>query len=106
MGGHSRAALTRAGRIADGWLAQQSLLALEPADLVSAAALMREAATAAGRDPAAFEVVLRIVDSTGRAGDVARQLPALAAAGVTEVIVDLAWDGDLAEQHATLTEGL
>jgi probable F420-dependent oxidoreductase len=104
MGGHSRAALTRAGRIADGWLAQQSLLELAPDELEAAAALMREAAIAAGRDPATFEVVLRIVDSTGKAGDVARHLPALAAAGVSEVIVDLAWDGDLAEQHATLNE--
>jgi probable F420-dependent oxidoreductase len=102
MGGHSRAALARAGRIADGWLAQQSLLELAPDELAAGVASMRESATAAGRDPSGFELVLRIVDSTGEADDVARHLPALAAAGVTEVIVDLAWDGDLAEQYATI----
>jgi probable F420-dependent oxidoreductase len=103
MGGHSRAALTRGGRIADGWLAQQSLLELAPDELAAGAALMREAAVAAGRDPSGFELVLRIVDSTGKAGEVARHLPALAAAGVSEVIVDLAWDDvDLAGQYATL----
>jgi probable F420-dependent oxidoreductase len=102
MGGHSRVALARAGRLTDGWLGQQALPEIDTGELVSAAALMRESATAAGRDAAALEVVLRVVQSAGRAGELAQRIPALAAAGVDEVIVDLDWDGDLEAQHALL----
>jgi probable F420-dependent oxidoreductase len=105
MGGHSRAALTRAGRVADGWLGQQSLPEIDTGELVAAATLMRETAAAAGRDPAGLEVVLRIVQTAGQAGEVARRVPALAEAGVDEIIVDLDWDGDLDAQHATLRVG-
>ena len=69
---------------------------------MTAAALMRETATAAGRDPAKLEVVLRIVQTAGQAEEIARQIPALAAAGVDEIIVDVDWDGDLDAQHAIL----
>jgi hypothetical protein len=48
--------------------------------------------------------VLRLVQSAGKADEVARQIPALAAAGVDELIVDLDWDGDLVAQHAILRE--
>jgi probable F420-dependent oxidoreductase len=102
MGGHSRVALARAGRLTDGWLGQQSLPEIDTDELVAAAALMRESATAAGRDAAGLEVVLRIVQSAGRADEVARRIPELAAAGVDEVIVDLDWDGDLGAQQALL----
>jgi probable F420-dependent oxidoreductase len=85
MGGHSRAALTRAGRVADGWLGQQSLPEIDTGELVAAAALMRETA--------------------GQAEEIARQIPALAAAGVDEIIVDLDWDADLDAQHAILRQG-
>ena len=106
MGGHSRAALARAGRRRPtAGSGQQSLPEIDTDELVAAAALMREAAGAAGRDPAA---------PRGRAAhrrrppggptSVARQIPALAAAGVDEIIVDLDWDGDLDAQHAILRE--
>lgn len=94
IGGHSEAALRRAGRLGDGWLAQQSLAQLEPGELEASAAVMRAAATEAGRDPAALQVVLRVVEAAGRSDELARRLPALAAAGVDEVVVDVAWDGD------------
>jgi probable F420-dependent oxidoreductase len=102
MGGHSRVALARAGRLTDGWLAQQSLPEIDTDELVAAAALMREAAAAAGRAGASLEVVLRVVQSAGGAEEVARRIPALAAAGVAEIIVDLDWDADLASQHDLL----
>jgi probable F420-dependent oxidoreductase len=102
MGGHSKAALSRAGRLTDGWLGQQSLDEIDTVELQSAAALMREAAVGAGRDPDPLEVVLRIVQSQDRIDAIARRLPALAAAGVDEVIVDLDWNGDLDAQHAML----
>ena len=43
--------------------------------------------------------------SAGHADEIARRIPALAAAGVDEIIVDLDWDGDLDAQHATLRAG-
>jgi probable F420-dependent oxidoreductase len=94
VGGHSRAALRRAGRIGDGWLAQQSLDELDPDELVAGISTMRAAAAAAGRDSGALELVLRIVGSAGRGDDVAGELPRLAAAGVSEIIVDAEWDAD------------
>jgi probable F420-dependent oxidoreductase len=54
IGGHSRAAARRAGRIGDGF---QPLGVAGPA-LQSLLALMRDEASAAGRDPAALEVSL------------------------------------------------
>jgi probable F420-dependent oxidoreductase len=99
VGGHSQAALRRAGRLGDGWLAQQSLDGLDTAELGAAAGVMRAAALEAGRDADALEVVLRIVDSAARSEEVARQLPALARAGVDEVIVDFTADVDLAADY-------
>ena len=89
VGGHSPAALRRAGRIGDGWLAQQSLPALDPDELARAVAVMRAAAVEAGRDDAALDVVLRIVEASGRSEELAARLPELASAGVGEIIVDV-----------------
>jgi probable F420-dependent oxidoreductase len=103
MGGHSPAALRRAGRLADGWLGQQSLSELEPDALAAAATAMRAAAEEAGRDAGELQVVLRLVDSAGRADEVAAALPALAGAGVDEIVVNVDWArGDAAEAHARM----
>ena len=102
IGGHSPAALRRAGRIAQGWVAHQSLDDLDPAELAAGAAAMREAAADAGRAPGDCEVVVRLVDSAGRPDDVAAALPALRRAGVDEVIVNVDWEADAAEQYARL----
>lgn len=88
VAGHSPVALRRAGRIGDGWLAQQSLPELDPAALAVEIGQVRSAAVAADRDPDALTVVLRLVGSADRAAEAAAALPALAAAGVAEVIVD------------------
>jgi len=106
MGGHSPVALRRAGRVADGWLAQQSLTALDPGALEPAIAAMRAAAEDEDRDPAGLEVVLRVVDSAGRADDLAEALPALAAAGVDEVVVTVDWEADVAAQLDRMREGV
>ncbi|HZO97566.1 MAG TPA: TIGR03619 family F420-dependent LLM class oxidoreductase [Gaiellaceae bacterium] len=92
VGGHSRAALRRAGELGDGWLGQQSLDELDPAELAAARAAMARAARDAGRDPDGLEVVLRVVGAAGRAGELARRLPELERAGVGEVIVDVDWE--------------
>jgi probable F420-dependent oxidoreductase len=54
IGGHSRAAARRAGRLGDGF----PPLGVTGPQLASLIALMREEASAAGRDPAAMEVSL------------------------------------------------
>ena len=88
VGGHSLVALRRAGRIGDGWLAQQAVPDLDPHQLAAEIELVRAAATAAGRAPAELRIVLRLVSSVGRLGVVADRLADLAAAGVHEIIVD------------------
>ena len=91
VGGHSKVALGRAGRLGDGWLAQQSLGELDADELRSGIRAMQSAAREAGRDPEALRTVLRIVDSAGRSEELAAALPELENAGVDEVIVDVDW---------------
>ncbi|HWV84557.1 MAG TPA: hypothetical protein VNZ62_03855, partial [Capillimicrobium sp.] len=70
-------------------------------------AAVREAAAGAGRDPDSLRIVLRIVESEGRAAEVARHLPGLARAGVQEVIVDLDWEtGDHREAHDAMEHAI
>ena len=103
MGGHSPAALRRAGRLAAGWLAQQSLSELDPDALETGSNAMRAAAEEAGRNPDDARVVLRLVESAGRAGEIAAALPALADAGVDEIIVNVDWeDEDAAGQYTRM----
>ena len=106
IGGHSPTALRRAGGLADGWLAQQSLSALDPEALATAVRSMRAAAEEADRDPATLQVVLRLVDSAGRGAEVAAAVPALAEAGVEEIVVNIDWDaGDPARELARMRAG-
>lgn len=99
IGGHSPAALRRAGRVGEGWLAQQAAGALDPERLARDAT----AIAAAAPGGAAPRVVLRVVESLGRADLVAERLGELAEAGVDEVIVDVPPDAAGAERaHAAL----
>lgn len=105
IGGHSGVALRRAGRVGNGWLAQQALPALAPEDLVGPIEAIRAAAVEAQRDPASLQVVLRIVESAGRSDELARRLPELAAVGVDEIIVDVSLEnGEAPEVYAELSE--
>ena len=88
VGGHSPAALRRAGRLGDGWLAQQSVGDLDLAALAGGIAEVRRAAEECGRDPDGLRVVLRVAESGGRAAEVAARIPELVAAGVHEIVVD------------------
>ena len=107
IGGHSRVALRRAGRVGDGWLAQQSLPALAPDELAGPIEVMRAAASEAGRDPASLQVVLRIVEAAGRSDELAVRLPELEAAGVDEIIVDVSLEnGEAADVYARLREAV
>jgi probable F420-dependent oxidoreductase len=104
LGGMSRAAMERAGRLADGWITSSR------ADLSAigeAAAVIREAASAAGRDPQALRIVCRGVVLAGteaKGPDGGRRLLSgsfaqiredadwLGEQGVTELFYDLNWD--------------
>jgi probable F420-dependent oxidoreductase len=73
IGGHSKAAASRAGRLADGFFpargASPELLAI-----------VRSAAEAAGRDPHSIEITASMPDDPA-------ELPALAARGISRVLV-------------------
>jgi probable F420-dependent oxidoreductase len=106
LGGMSRPAMERAGRIAEGWITSSR------ADLTKiseAAGVIREAAAAAGRDPDAVRIICRGVVLAGplnaeaKGPDGRRLLSGsyaqiredaawLAEQGVTELFYDLNWD--------------
>ena len=98
LGGHSPAALRRAGRVGDGWIGQQAVPDLDPDALADDVRTIRRSAASVGRDPARIRIVLRLVDSVGRHQRIAELLPALATAGVDELIVDL--DGRIVAEAA------
>ena len=89
IGGHSERALRRAGALADGWLGQQAATAFDRVTLDREIDIVRAAAEHIGRDPKRLQIVLRIVESAGRADIVADALAHLAEAGVDEIIVDV-----------------
>jgi len=73
IGGHSRPAARRAGRLGDGFFPARGA----PAELI---AIAREAAQAAGRDPAKLEITASLPDDLA-------ELDALERMGVTRVLV-------------------
>jgi len=104
LGGMSRPAIERAGRIADGWITSSRA---DLSKISEAADVLREAAAAAGRDPAALRIVCRGVVLAGdeaKGPDGGRRLLSgsfaqilqdtawLAEQGVTELFYDLNWD--------------
>lgn len=91
VGGTTRAALRRAREHGDGWLGIQSFDRLDVASLAAATEQV-----GGGRK------VLRLVGSTGHSADVARVMPQLADAGITDVVVDIDWDEDVVEQAERL----
>jgi probable F420-dependent oxidoreductase len=104
LGGMSRPAMERAGRMAEGWITSSR------ADLTKiseAAGVIREAAATAGRDPDAVRIICRGVVQAGaeaKGPDGSRRLLSgsyeqiledaewLAGQGVTELFYDLNWD--------------
>jgi len=101
MGGAADVALRRIGRIADGWISSSRT---DLATIGQSIDLIRSAASEAGRDPGALRFVTRgvvrlgsfaptdRVPLQGSADQIRSDLEALAAAGVTEVFLDLNWD--------------
>jgi probable F420-dependent oxidoreductase len=104
LGGMSRPAMERAGRIADGWITSSRADLSAIGDAIS---VIRAAASAAGRDPGALRIVCRGVVLAGaeaKGPDGGRRLLSgsfaqilqdtawLGEQGVTEVFYDLNWD--------------
>jgi len=104
LGGSAQPALQRAGRLADGWVSSsgQDLRSMR-----EAVAVVHAAAEAAGRDPAALRIVARGVvrlrpgsrpdrrPLTGSLEEIRSDCADLAAAGVTEMFVDLNFDREI-----------
>lgn len=107
LGGSAERPLRRAGRLAAGWLSRS---ATDLSRIREQITIVRDAAEAAGRDPAALRVVVRGVVRAGTADTAARDDSGerlrlsgsyeqiredtawLAEQGVTEVFYDLNWD--------------
>ena len=104
LGGMSRPAMERAGRIADGWITSSRA---DLSKISEAVAVIGEAASAAGRDPDAVRIVCRGVVLAGEEAsdpDGGRRLLSggfeqiredaawLGEQGVTELFYDLNWD--------------
>ena len=104
LGGMSRPAIERAGRIADGWITSSRADLSKISEAVGA---IKEAAAAAGRDPGALRIVCRGVVLAGeeaKGPDGGRRLLSgsfaqiredaawLGEQGVTELFYDLNWD--------------
>jgi alkanesulfonate monooxygenase SsuD/methylene tetrahydromethanopterin reductase-like flavin-dependent oxidoreductase (luciferase family) len=112
LGGMSRAAMERAGRLAEGWITSSR------ADLTKiseAAQVIRAAAAAAGRDPDAVRIICRGVvlagaEAKGPDGDrrllsgsyaqILQDTAWLAGQGVTELFYDLNWDPQIGNPEA------
>ncbi|MCW2538803.1 MAG: family F420-dependent class oxidoreductase [Frankiales bacterium] len=106
LGGSVDAALRRVGRLADGWISssRQNL-----SDIGSAVRLIKDAASAAGRDAEQLRIVVRGVAKLtassaggasrkplqGNASDIAGDLERLAEQGVTEVFLDPNFDPEI-----------
>ncbi len=82
VGGHSKAAARRAGRLGDGYYPVSRGSSAELAELF---ALARSTATDAGRDPAAIEMTTGGSAATGRIG--ADEIRALADIGADRILV-------------------
>ncbi|MHB8611399.1 MAG: TIGR03619 family F420-dependent LLM class oxidoreductase [Candidatus Dormibacteraceae bacterium] len=95
IGGMSRQAQERAGRVADGWLAQYSLENLSESGIADGIAALRQAGAEARRPQAeldGFRVVVRVTGADRKLDVLATKLESLASAGATELIVDVDWD--------------
>src|SRR5579862_5759523 len=88
LGGMSRPAMERAGRIADGWITSSRA---DLSKIGEAAAVIRDAAQAAGRDPGAVRIVCRgvvLADAQEKGPDGGRRL---LSGGFAQIREDTAW---------------
>ena len=106
LGAAARAALRRIGRQADGWISSSQA---DLSRIDESIAVVRDAASAAGRDPDRLRFVCRGVVKvrddergplTGTLDEIRHDLADLAAKGVTETFVDLNFDPEIGSPDA------
>jgi probable F420-dependent oxidoreductase len=109
LGGAAPPALRRAGRLAQGWISSSGT---DLSTIGTSIAIVRDAATAAGRDAAALRFVTRGVVRVREAGQEQRRplsgsleeirgdLAVIASQGVTELFVDLNFDREIGSPEA------
>jgi probable F420-dependent oxidoreductase len=109
LGGGAEKALQRVGRIADGWISSSKFPA---GDVPAAVATIRDAASAAGRNPESLRIIirgsLRLRETnnaddptmTGTAEKIKADLAAYAEGGATEVFLDLNFDEEIGNPDA------
>ena len=113
LGGMSQPAMERAGRMADGWITSSRA---DLAKISEAVGVIREAASAAGRDPDVVRIICRGVvlagaEATGPDGSrrllsgsyaqIREDAAWLADQGVTELFYDLNWDPQVGSPDVT-----
>jgi probable F420-dependent oxidoreductase len=115
LGGMSRPAMERAGRIADGWITSSRA---DLSKIPEAASVIRDAASTAGRDPGALRIICRGVvlaepQNEVKEPDGGRRLLSgsfaqiradaawLGEQGVTELFYDLNWDPQVGSPSVT-----
>jgi len=113
LGGTAPVALRRAGRMTDGWVSSSRADLNAIGDSVE---VVRQAAAAAGRDPAGLRFVCRgsvkVRDGvgssrpllTGTLSQIRADFGTLAAQGITEVFVDLNFDPEIGSPDADPAE--
>ena len=97
IGGMSRHAQERAGRLADGWLAQYSMENLSEAGIADGVATIRAAGRTAGRPDAEldrFRIVIRVTGADRKLAVLGARVQSLGTAGATELVVDVDWDSE------------
>lgn len=107
LGGTAEAALRRVGRLADGWISSSRF---EAAKVPGAVATITDAARDAGRDPSTVRLIIRAAvrvreededaQLTGTFDKIRKEFAEYAAAGVTELFVDLNFDEQVGSPDA------
>lgn len=115
LGGTSKPALRRAGRVADGWISSSRT---DLAELGTSVAIVKEAAAEAGRDPEALRFVCRgplLVRPAGAAGrkpltgshdEIRGDFDGIAAQGITELFLDPNYDPEIGSPDADAAASL
>jgi probable F420-dependent oxidoreductase len=113
LGGNAEAALKRAGRLAAGWVSASRFPA---AQVPGAVTVLKEAAQGAGRDPEALRVIIRAAvrvraadeeqQFTGTLEKVKKDFADYAAAGATELFVDLNFDEQIGNPDVDAKESM
>lgn len=113
LGGNAEPALRRAGRLAAGWISASRFAA---AQVPGAVETVRAAARDAGRDPESLRIIIRAavrvrdVDEehqfTGTLDKIKKDFADYAAAGATELFVDLNFDEEIGNPNADVQESM